>query len=143
MRTPQTKLLGSIAIAWVALLQTRWVLRFGSLNSITPYLEPLKNRENANRPFTFYTHWHEAVRVAGRLHFGQPTCLPKALTLVRLLRQRGANAHLCLGVATRSGVLKSHAWVEVGGAMVNEPASVQHDFTRVNLAQWLGQAEAA
>jgi hypothetical protein len=75
----------------------------------------------------------EAARVLGsvlqtyhwiRLPFAQGTgdCLKRSLSLTAVLRSRGIDAALCLGV--RKFPFSAHAWVEVGDTVVNESLSV-------------------
>ncbi len=52
-------------------------------------------------------------------------CLPRSLVLWRLLRDRGSSAEIRLGVAKLAdGSLSAHAWVEFGGAPLNERADL-------------------
>src|SRR5215471_4419556 len=41
-------------------------------------------------------------------------CLPSALAAHAMLRRRGIESRLCLGVAREKGALAAHAWVEIG-----------------------------
>ncbi|KAA1395191.1 lasso peptide biosynthesis B2 protein [Aeromicrobium ginsengisoli] len=66
--------------------------------------------------------------VAGRRRTGW-TCLPRAVTIVRLARRRGHEVELCLGVASpAAGVLPAHAWVEYGGRPLNDTADVRDRY---------------
>ena len=48
-------------------------------------------------------------------------CLPRSLVLWHILRDRGALSEIRLGVAKLAdGSLSAHAWVEFGGAPLNE-----------------------
>lgn len=75
---------------------------------------------------------HESVRLAARLHFFAAACLPRSIVLADMLRARGFNAAVLLGVTKVDTRLASHAWVEVNGVMVAEPENVELDFRRVN-----------
>ncbi|MCX6360924.1 MAG: lasso peptide biosynthesis B2 protein [Armatimonadetes bacterium] len=56
-----------------------------------------------------------------RLQSPRPLCLPRALTLLRLLEEDGVHACLRIGVNRAAGAPpRFHAWVEVGGAPVGE-----------------------
>ena len=48
-------------------------------------------------------------------------CLPRALVLCRLLRRRGLQAELRLGVGKPEGEFAAHAWVEHAGRALAEP----------------------
>jgi hypothetical protein len=53
-------------------------------------------------------------------------CLVRSLTLWWLLRRRGIESDLRIGVNKEGGELAAHAWVEVEGAVINDsPESVQ------------------
>jgi transglutaminase superfamily protein len=61
-----------------------------------------------------------AVRTATHLVPGGRTCLTEALTAQHLLRRRGEDATLCLGVS-RSGSgapIAAHAWLERAGRII-------------------------
>lgn len=56
-------------------------------------------------------------------------CLPRALTLSWLLARRNVSSQLRVGVRRdERGALAAHAWVEVNGRPVNEPADVRAQF---------------
>lgn len=74
---------------------------------------------------------HEAIRLAARLHFLPAACLPRSIVLADMLRARGVEADVFLGVAKHKERLLSHAWVAVNGQMVAEPESVQEDFVQL------------
>ncbi len=56
-------------------------------------------------------------------------CLSQSLTLWSLLRRRGVDATLCLGVRFDDGALAAHAWVESDGMTVNDTPDVRDRFT--------------
>ncbi|OFV94540.1 MAG: hypothetical protein A3H28_11795 [Acidobacteria bacterium RIFCSPLOWO2_02_FULL_61_28] len=58
------------------------------------------------------------VEVASCHHFLKPTCLEKALLLIRILRQRGLEADLRIGTAKTDGRFEAHAWVEHRGQVL-------------------------
>lgn len=65
----------------------------------------------------------ELVTIAGgRLPLAS-TCLARSLVLARLLRSRGLQAELRVGVKAPAGsLLDAHAWVEHGGTALGEAA---------------------
>lgn len=81
------------------------------------------------------TQMAESVRVAARLLPSQPACLPRSLVLTRMLRRRGINSALCIGVAKGSAPrsLASHAWVEIADCAVAEPIDPSKNFQVVPL----------
>jgi hypothetical protein len=66
--------------------------------------------------------------VAGRRAVGA-RCLGRSLVLWFLLRRRGMDAELVIGVdVPRGGKLPAHAWVELAGEPVNDTANVRERF---------------
>jgi Transglutaminase-like superfamily len=55
-------------------------------------------------------------------------CLERSLGLWFLLRRRGFRAELKFGARKQSGTFEAHAWVELGGVALNNPADEQRDF---------------
>ena len=91
---------------------------------------------------------HESVRLAARCHLWQAACLPRSIVLADMLNagygesgQSATNAfHLGKPARVRVGVQQvltdkphfaSHAWVELRGEMVAEPASLTGQFKKV------------
>lgn len=63
--------------------------------------------------------------IAGRRGLLAATCLRQALLVHWLLRRRGLEPELKLGVRKLDGNFDAHAWVELGGVALAQ-ASVQH-----------------
>ena len=70
-------------------------------------------------------HLVDAAARHGPFH---ATCLPRSLTLHRLLRERGIEAHLRLGVRKIAGSLEAHAWIERDGEPLIESAQIDGRF---------------
>jgi hypothetical protein len=71
----------------------------------------------------------EAVDRAGR-HAGPPAgCLARSLTLWWLLRARGLEADLWIGVRRAEAALEAHAWVEHAGLVINDRPDVRTAFS--------------
>jgi hypothetical protein len=47
-------------------------------------------------------------------------CLPRALALHFWLRREGIPSEVCIGVRKEDGALRAHAWVELGGLVVDD-----------------------
>lgn len=79
------------------------------------------------------------LMVAGVRRAAQPlpyaTCLPQSLTLWWLLRRRGVQSQLRLGVRKEGEGLKAHAWVEVGGVALNDRDDVRHRYAAFEVIQ--------
>ena len=70
----------------------------------------------------------EAVNIAARHTPFPATCLTRSLLLCWLLRRRGVQSDLRIGVRLTQGVLDAHAWVECDGLPVNDRPDVARDF---------------
>ena len=68
------------------------------------------------------------VKMAAARHFGTYACLPRSLTLLRLLGQLGVESDLKLGVRRENGRVEGHAWIEFDGTAINEPGDPDEDF---------------
>ncbi|MGA7305848.1 MAG: lasso peptide biosynthesis B2 protein [Rhodothermales bacterium] len=60
--------------------------------------------------------------VARRMFHGRAAdlCLPKSLVTRMILRRRGLDGKLRIGVKPGEGTLRAHAWVEVGGVALSK-----------------------
>ena len=81
--------------------------------------------------------WHEAVRIAARFVAPKVECLPKAVALSRILRQRQMPAVLKLGVAKSESRLLSHAWIEIGGIAIGESTHTLARYRPIDADDWL------
>jgi hypothetical protein len=68
------------------------------------------------------------VNLAANHALGRPACLPRSLMLWWLLRRRGIESDLRIGVRTSDGRLEAHAWVECDGRVLNDAADVAARF---------------
>jgi hypothetical protein len=65
-----------------------------------------------------HTAW--LVSVAARHGFYRATCLRQSLLIWWLLRRRGIDSELRIGVSNRDGQISAHAWISLGDNMFNE-----------------------
>jgi hypothetical protein len=56
------------------------------------------------------------------------TCLPRSLTLWWLLRRRGIDSYLRIGVRKAAGRIEAHAWVELQGLVLDDDCDVSKRF---------------
>ena len=77
----------------------------------------------------------ELVAAAARAHLIPIRCLPRSLVLQQLLRRGGHDAELCFGVAREGTDLLAHAWVEVGGVPLAEPAALDERFSSLEAVE--------
>lgn len=68
------------------------------------------------------------VRAAARYSLAQFTCLEESLTLWYLLRKRGINVCLRIGVRKEKERFEAHAWVEHGGEALNQPEEMHWHY---------------
>ena len=63
-------------------------------------------------------------RACRRLPARATTCLPRALAVHVMLRRRGAESHLRIGVSKASrGGMRAHAWVDAGSRVIGVDAA--------------------
>lgn len=70
----------------------------------------------------------DLVNLAAYRILGSGSCLTRSLLLDWMLRRRGVQGQLRIGVRLDQGALAAHAWVEVDGAPVNDRPDVGADF---------------
>jgi hypothetical protein len=74
------------------------------------------------------------TNLAARHHIVRPTCLHRSFLLWWLLRRRGLDARLQIGVRRTAdskaptAEIEAHAWVEMNGQVINDAAEVQSCF---------------
>ena len=73
----------------------------------------------------------EAAARRGPFH---ATCLPRSLALWLLLRRRGIDGDLRIGVRKEAGRLQAHAWVEWRGVVLNDGGDVRTRFAAFDRA---------
>jgi hypothetical protein len=70
----------------------------------------------------------QLVNVAARYSPFAATCLTRSLLLEWMLRRRGVDSQLRIGVRLTRGSLDAHAWVECDGVPVNDKPDVASHF---------------
>jgi hypothetical protein len=68
------------------------------------------------------------VNAAARYSIAPATCLTRSLLLRWLLRRRGVDTDLRIGVQLVEGKLDAHAWVEYEGVPINDAPDVARRF---------------
>ncbi len=71
--------------------------------------------------------WLRAVRRIGARWPGSK-CLDQSLAIASLLRERGIDARLLIGAARGGAGIEAHAWVEIDGEPIGEPADLRERF---------------
>ena len=101
--------------AWRSLLGFWLALRLKSFNTLskTTYLPSKKKPTPPPR-------LHQLIGWAAHLHLLPMTCLPKSLTLHRMLKRRGVDSQIKIGANKTPLGISAHAWVEVDGKAIGE-----------------------
>ncbi len=76
----------------------------------------------------------QMVRAAEHYGIGQPNCLRVSLVLWWLVARQGIASDLCVGVRKDGGKFEAHAWVECGGAALNEPETNHQHYAAFDAA---------
>lgn len=101
---------------WVCASRAR-LLTFGLPRTLHAWRRP--RRTGAAWPPS--ARW---IRIASRYCPGGSNCLVRSVALYGSLRRAGVAADVRIGVARTPPRLEAHAWVEIGGAPVNDGADV-------------------
>lgn len=88
------------------------------------------------------------LSIAERNHLVSINCLPRAVTLQRLLRRRGVSAQLFIGAQKEGRTLNAHAWLQENNRVVNDRPDVAELFPPLTMgsetiARWIETAKAA
>ena len=59
-----------------------------------------------------------------------PNCLERSMTLWWMLRRDGVDGELHIGARKDGGRFEAHAWVELGGQVLNDGAEVHQHYAR-------------
>ena len=70
----------------------------------------------------------------GAIGIGQPNCLEVSLVLWWLLARQGIASDLRVGVRKEGERFEAHAWVECGGAALNEPETRHQHYAAFDAA---------
>jgi hypothetical protein len=74
-----------------------------------------------------------------------PNCLERSMTLWWMLRRAGIDGELHIGARKGGGRFEAHAWVEMGGQVLNESAEVHQHYARFDapIAAAVAESHAA
>ncbi len=76
----------------------------------------------------------QIVRAAAHHAIGDPACLEVSLALWWLLARQGIASDLRVGIRRDGETFEAHAWVECGGATLNEPEMNHRHFAAFDAA---------
>jgi hypothetical protein len=114
-----------LARAWFALLAVDLGVRLASFDAVQRFIDAHGKRGGVNSP----ERLQRFVRLAARHHLWKMQCLPQAQALRWLLAREGIGATVQIGVRKDGGALEAHAWVELDGQPLGEPADVRERFS--------------
>jgi hypothetical protein len=127
-----------LAAAWGRLFVVALALRWLGYRRVARWI-PVCQERTTNRAdhmkAELYARW---IAVAARRQPLRAECLAQSLTLLIWLRAQNTPCALQIGVAKTETELKAHAWVEVGGAPVNDSPHVVSQFTTLSAARPMG-----
>jgi len=116
-------------LAAMALLPLFWVgLRILGLQRLQTRLQRNPLPVAATLTPIEFTRLGALVNSAAHHALGPANCLTRSLYLWWLLRRRGVDTQLRIGVRLTAGALDAHAWVEYAGAPINDRLDVSADF---------------
>jgi hypothetical protein len=108
--------------AWVLLFLAATGLRMMGFRRTQAAVGSIEPDAHGRRDLTEAMVVARIVHAAANHHVLQPNCLVRSMVLVRMLRLRGLDAELRIGVATPHGRFAAHAWVEHAGVALAEPS---------------------
>jgi hypothetical protein len=116
-------------LAAMALLPLFWfALRTLGLPRLQTRLQRTHFRPSATLTAAEIAHLGTLVNSAAHHALGPANCLTRSLYLWWLLRRRGIDGQLRVGVRLIQGRLDAHAWVEHAGMPINDRLDVSADF---------------
>jgi len=113
----------------MALLPLFWIaLRVLGLQRLQTRLQRTPLRPSATLSHDEIARLGALVNSATHHALGPANCLTRSLYLWWLLRRRGVDSQLRIGVRLTQGGLDAHAWVEHAGTPINDRPDVSADF---------------
>jgi hypothetical protein len=119
---------GLVLESWLLLLYFEFVVRFRGLKVLHEIVRSETVRDANDPMLPSSTDLCHAVDLACVFYFRQVMCLQRSAATALLLRRHGWEGAMVIGVQQLP--FKSHAWVEIKGAVVNDKPYM-HDIYRV------------
>jgi hypothetical protein len=120
--------------AWFWLLVFDLGLRTRSFSSLQTFAARLSPRPIPEKTEALIQALKTSVDHARHNHLYPMTCLRRALTLQKMLAQRGLAAELKIGVRKEAGQFLAHAWVEYQGQPLGEAEKITENFAELKKA---------
>ncbi len=117
--------------ALVALPPVAVGLRLAGWARLRLAMARLSPRKAARAGFDTASYARDAAYVTNLLGGQRPlsaTCLRRSAVLWWLLRREGLDAQVVLGARKEGGRFEAHAWVEAGGAVLNDRPDVRQHY---------------
>lgn len=121
---------------WLCFVRALWTLTvvrlalpLVSFDRLQQWAGTVRSAPQDTTPDPPRTAW--LVNVAANLHPVRMLCLPRSVTLVRLLARRGIATELKLGVRLEEQNLLAHAWVEWQGQPLNDAHGVVPQYAEM------------
>jgi hypothetical protein len=83
-----------------------------------------------------------AVRSAELHGLTKPNCLERSMTLWWMLRREGIEGELHIGARKQGEKFEAHAWVELGGQVLNDDVEVHQHYARFDGLIAAGKADS-
>jgi hypothetical protein len=109
-------------------------LRFGRYQSTIATLQkitPLKKRRSPADPLPEALRTAAIINAAAWRGLYDATCLRRSLVLWWLLRRRGIDSSVRIGVRTEEDEFFSHAWVEFEDTVINDAPDINKRFATI------------
>jgi hypothetical protein len=104
--------------SWLLLLYFEFVLQFRGFKASHEIVRNQKIQSANGPPFPSTAALCHASDLACAFYFKQVMCLQRSAATTLLLRRHGWGAEMVIGATLLP--FKSHAWVEIKGAIVND-----------------------
>ena len=120
--------------AWIYLLAIRGALAILPFPRVRSIAAAGREADRPPDPRTV-ARTKRLVDIAAVRHVVSMTCLPRSLTLQRLLAEQGIAAELRIGVNKEGDTLSAHAWLESAGEPLGEPEDISDRYATLAVAE--------
>jgi hypothetical protein len=104
--------------SWILLLYVEFIMLFRSFKTLLQTVRRAKIQPTEKCMHSLSGDLNRAMDMACVFYFKRVMCLQRSAATTILLRRYGQKAEMAIGVQILP--FKSHAWVEIGGAVMND-----------------------
>lgn len=108
------------------------LLRLAGFERTVAWLRGSSRRPEDRDPAAGALEWarrrSQLIAIAARRGPYRATCLPRSLLLWWIVRRRGLDPRLRIGVRRSEGELFAHAWIELSDEVLNDRAEIAQTF---------------